>query len=56
MQAVFESGESISLDFCGDYLKGNIGGYTVKWNLDGQIINRDELPDWVIEVAETLKI
>jgi len=56
VQAVFESGESISLDFCGDYLKGNIGGYTVKWNLDGQIINRDELPDWVIEVAETLKI
>jgi hypothetical protein len=56
MQATFESGESISLDFCGDYLKGSIGGYTVKWNLNGDIINRDELPEWVVEVAETAKI
>lgn len=56
MQVMFDSGESISLDFCGDHLIGTIGGHRVKWDLDGQVINKDELPDWVIEIAETLKI
>lgn len=56
MQAVFENGETISIDFCGDFLQGNVGGHLVKWDLDGNIVNKDELPDWVIELAETAQL